>query len=74
MMTARDWVIASRMPGMATQNSFGAHHTPFSQTMSDNGVLSIVGAGRVESALVAYQQTQGALINGDQFDSDLCQH
>jgi hypothetical protein len=42
--------------------------------MGTDSVLGIVRTGRVETTLVAYQQTEGVLINSDQLDSNLCQH
>lgn len=63
VMATRNRVVSTRMPRVAAQNSATAHDTTFKHTVGDNSVLGVVGARRVETALIADQQAQGALIN-----------
>jgi len=65
---------AASMPGMATQNSTASQITAFCQAMDVDGLLSVLGAGRIEAAARSNKQTQCTLVNAYQAYDDFTQH
>lgn len=73
-MTAGDRIITAGMPWMTAQNTARAKITTLHESVTGDGVLGVMRAGRIKTALVANQQTEGVLVNSDQLDSELSQH
>lgn len=59
---------------MTAKNASCAKVTAFAETVGGNGVLGVMGTGRVESTLIANQQAERVLVNSDELDSKFCHH
>lgn len=73
-VTARDRVKTALMPGMTAQNAASAKITSFHHTVTGNGILSVMRAGGIKTALIANEKTEGVLVDSNQLDSELSQH
>lgn len=73
-MTAGDRIITARMPGMTAQNPARAKITSFHKSVTGDGILGVMRAGGVKTALITDEKTEGVLVDSDQLDSELSQH
>lgn len=73
-MTAGDRIKTALMPGMTAQYAASAKITSFNHAVTGNGILCVMRAGGIKSALIANEKTEGVLVDSNQLDSELSQH
>ena len=73
-VTAGDRIKTALMPGMTAQYTASAKITSFHHAVTGDGVLSVMRAGGIKTALIANEKTEGVLVDSNQLDSELSQH